>query len=123
MNKEDAMKVTEDLLKLRNMNPDDSAEIVKTYHSTILQKLSEGLKVIEEITKLSPATLPVTQTAFIIAERDFMDDIDLLGNNGKPKIMGIFGSNKNITKLIEQIWDSCPQPFEEICEKKGYYKK
>lgn len=123
MNKEDAMKFTEDLLKLRNMNPDDSAEIVNTYHSTILQKLSEGLKVIEEITKLSPATLPVTQTAFIIAERDFMDDIDLLGNNGKPKIMGIFGSNKNITKLIEQIWDSCPQPFEEICEKKGYYKK
>lgn len=123
MNKEDAMKVTEDLLKLRNMNPDDSAEIVKTYHSTILQKLSEGLKVIEEITKLSPATLPVTQTAFIIAERDFMDDIDLPGNNGAPKIMAIFGSNKNITKLIEQIWDKCPQAFEEICEKKGYYKK
>lgn len=123
MNKEDAMKVTEDLLKLGNMNPDDSAEIVKTYHSTILQKLSEGLKVIEEITKLSPATLPVTQTAFIIAERDFMDDKDLLGNDGKPKIMGICGSHKNITKLIEQIWDSCPQPFEEICEKKGYYKK
>ena len=123
MNKEDAMKVAEDLLKLRNMNPDDSAEIVKTYHSTILQKLSEGLKVIEEITKLSPATLPVTQTAFIIAERDFMDDKDLLGNGGKPKIMGICGSPKNITKLIEQIWDSCPQPFEEICEKKGYYKK
>lgn len=123
MNKEDAMKVTEDLLKLGNMNPDDSAEIVKTYHSTILQKLSEGLKVIEEITKLSPATLSLTQTAFIIAERDFMDDKDLLGNDGKPKIMGICGSHKNITKLIEQIWDSCPQPFEEICEKKGYYKK
>lgn len=123
MNKEDAMKVIEDLLKLRNMNPDDSAEIVKTYHSTILQKLSEGLKVIEEITKLSPATLPLTQTAFIIAERDFMDDKDLLGNDGKPKILGICGSHKNITKLIEQIWDSCPQPFEEICEKKGYYKK
>ena len=101
MNKEEAMKVFEDLLKLGNMNPDDSAEIVKTYHSTILQKLSEVLKVIEEITKLSPATLPVTQTAFIIAERDFMDDADLLGNGGKPKIMGICGSNKNITKHIE----------------------
>lgn len=123
MNKEDAMKVTEDLLNLRNMEAEDSAEIVGTYHSTILQKLSEGLKVIEEITKLSPATLPLTQTAFIIAERDFMDDEDLLGNDGKPKIMGICGSHKNITKLIEQIWDRCPQPFEEICEKKGYYKK
>ena len=123
MNKEDAMKVVEDLQKLKNMNADDSAEIVKTYHSTILQKLSEVLKVIEEITKLSPATLSLTQTAFIIAERDFIDDKDLLGNDGKPKIMGICGSHKNITKLIEQIWDSCPQPFEEICEKKGYYKK
>lgn len=123
MNKEDAMKVTEDLLKLRNMDAEDSAEIVRTYHSTILQKLSEGLKVIEEITKLSPATLPLTQTAFIIAERDFMDDKDLLGNDGKPKIMGICGSHENITKLIEQIWDKCPQVFEEICEKKGYYKK
>ena len=123
MNKEEAMKVAEDLLRLKNMDSDDSAEIVKTYHSTILQKLSETLKVIEEITKLSPATLPVTQTAFIIAERDFMDDIDLLGNNGAPRIMGIFGSKKNITKLIEQIWDKCPQAFEEICEKKGYFKK
>lgn len=123
MNKEDAMEVTEDLMKLKNMDAEDSAEIVRTYHSTILQKLSEDLKVIEEITKLSPATLPVTQTAFIIAERDFMDDIDLLGNNGAPKIMALFGSNKNITKLIEQIWDKCPQAFEEICEKKGYYKK
>ena len=123
MNKEDAMEVTEDLLKLRNMEEEDSAEIVKTYHSTILQKLSECVKVIKEITKLSPATLPVTQTAFIIAERDFMDDIDLLGNNGAPKIMAIFGSPKNVTKLIEQIWDKCPQAFEKVCEKKGYYKK
>lgn len=123
MNKEDAEKIKEDIERLRSMSPEDAEEFVKTYHSTILQKLSEGLKVIEEITKLSPATLSLTQTAFIIAERDFIDDKDLLGNDGKPKIMGICGSHKNITKLIEQIWDSCPQPFEEICEKKGYYKK
>lgn len=123
MNKEDAMKCVEDIQRLRNMDVGDTAEIVSTYHSTVLQKLREGVQVIEEITKLSPATLPLTQTAFIIAERDFIDDKDLLGNNGEPKIMAIYGSHKNVAKLIEQIWDKCPQAFEEICEKKGYFKK
>lgn len=120
MNEEDAMKVVEDLQRLKNMNTDDSAEIVKTYHTTITQEITECIKSIEAIMKLSPATVLVTETSFIIAERDFISDVE---GNEKPLIMGIVGLQKNVAKLIEQIWDKCPEAFEKVCEKKGYFKK
>jgi hypothetical protein len=78
MNKEDAEKVKEDLERLRSMSPEDAMEIVKTYHTTFIKKISENIDSIKQIQTLCPSMIPVTETAMIVAERDFLDDRDTL---------------------------------------------
>lgn len=121
MNKEDAMKVAEDLERLRSMSPEDAMDIVKTYHTTFLRKLSENIDSLKQIQTLCPSMIPVTETAMIVAERDFLDDKEKRGDKGL-KLCAVTGSQKNIEKLIEKIWDIIPEVFESVCKEKGYIK-
>lgn len=121
MNKEDAEKVKEDLERLRSMSPEDAEEIVKTYHMTFIKKLSENIDSLKQIQTLCPAMIPVTNTAMIVAERDFLDDKEKWGDKGL-KFCAITGSSENIKKLIEKIWDMIPDVFESVCKAKGYVK-
>ena len=67
--------------------------------------------------------IPVTETAVIVAERDFLDDkVSQLKDKGL-KLCAITGSKKNIEKLIEKIWDVIPDSFESLCKAKGYIKE
>jgi hypothetical protein len=121
MNKEDAEKIIEDLERLRSISPEDAMEIVKTYHTTFLKKVAENLHSLEQIQKLCPSMIPVTETAVIVAERDFLDDKEKWGDKGL-KLCAVTGSQKNVEKLIEMIWDVIPEAFESVCKAKGYVK-
>jgi hypothetical protein len=122
MNKEDAEKVKEDLERLRSMSPEDAMEIVKTYHTTFIKKISENIDSIKQIQTLCPSMIPVTETAMIVAERDFLDDRDTLLKDEGLKLCAIIGSPENVKKLIKQIWDIIPDVFESVCKEKGYIK-
>lgn len=121
MNKEDAEKIEEDLEILKNMSPEDAMEIVKTYHTTFIKKISENIDSLRLIQKLCPSMIPLTETAVIVAERDFLDDKEKWGDKGL-KLCAITGSQKNVEKLIEMIWDVIPEVFESVCKAKGYVK-
>lgn len=120
MNKEDAEKIKEDLERLKSMSPEDAMEIVKTYHTTFVKKLCENIESLKQIQTLCPSMIPVTETAMIVAERDFLDD-KVLQQEGL-KLCAITGSPKNVKKLIEKIWDMIPEVFESVCKEKGYIK-
>ena len=122
MNKEDAEKIKEDLERLRSMSPEDAKEIVATYHTTFVEKLCENLNSLKQIQALCPAMIPVTETAMIVAERDFLDDRVLQQKDEGLKLCAITGSPKNVKKLIEKIWDMIPDVFESVCKEKGYIK-
>jgi hypothetical protein len=122
MNKEDAEKVKEDLERLRSMSPEDAMEIVKTYHTTFIKKISENIGSIQQIQTLCPSMIPVTGTAMIVAERDFLDDKVLQQEDEGLKLCAITGSPENVKKLIEKIWDIIPDVFESVCQEKGYIK-
>lgn len=122
MNKEDAEKIKEDLERLKSMSPEDAMEIVKTYHTTFIKKISENLDSIKQIQTLCPSMIPVTETAMIVAERDFLDDKVLQQKDEGLKLCAITGSQKNMKKLIEKIWDIIPEVFESVCKEKGYIK-
>ena len=121
MNKEDAEKIKEDIERLRSMSPEDAMEIVKTYHTTFVKKLSENIDSLKQIQTLCPSMIPVTETAMIVAERDFLENALQLKGEGL-KLCAITGSQKNIKKLIEKIWDIIPEVFESVCKEKGYIK-
>lgn len=120
--KEDAEKIKEDLERLRSMSPEDAREIVKIYYTTFIKKLAENLDTLKQIQKLCPSMFPVTETAVIVAERDFLDDKVLQSKDEQLKLCAISGSQKNIKKLIEKIWDIIPDVFENVCKAKGYVK-
>jgi hypothetical protein len=122
MNKEDAEKVKEDLERLRSMRPEDAVEIVKTYHTTFIKKISENIDSIKQIQTLCPSMIPVTGTAMIVAERDFLDDKVLQLKDEGLKLCAITGSPENVKKLIKKIWDIIPDVFESVCKEKGYIK-
>lgn len=122
MNKEDVEKIKEDLERLRSMSPEDAMEIVKTYHTTFIKKISENIESIRQIQTLCPSMIPVTETAMIVAERDFLDDRDPLLKDKGLKLCAITGSPENVKKLIEQIWYMIPDVFESVCKEKGYVK-
>lgn len=122
MNKEDAEKVKEDLERLRSMSPEDASDIVKTYHKTFLDKLSENIDSLRQIQTLCPAMIPVTETAMIVAERDFLDDKVLQLKDEGLKLCVMTGSPENVKKLIEKIWDMIPDVFESVCKEKDYVK-
>lgn len=122
MNKEDAEKIKEDLERLRSMSLEDADEIVATYHKTFLNKLSDNIGSLKQIQTLCPAMIPVTETAMIVAERDFLDDRDTRLKDKGLKLCAITGSTENIKKLIEKIWDMIPDTFESVCKEKGYIK-
>jgi hypothetical protein len=66
--------------------------------------------------------IPVTETAMIVAERDFLDDRVLQSKDEGLKLCAITGSPENVKKLIKQIWDIIPDVFESVCKEKGYIK-
>lgn len=122
MNKEDVEKVKEDLERLKSMSPEDAMEIVKTYHTTFIKKMSENIDSLKQIQTLCPSMIPVTKTAMIVAERDFLDDrVTQLKDEGL-KLCAITGSPENVEKLIKKIWDIIPDVFESVCKAKGYIK-
>lgn len=122
MNKEDAEKIKEDLERLMSMSSEDAMEIIKTYHTTFIKKISENLDSIKQIQTLCPSMIPVTETAMIVAERDFLDDrVTQLKDEGL-KLCAIVGSPENMEKLIKKIWDIIPDVFESVCKAKGYIK-
>ena len=122
MNKETAEKIKEDLERLRSMSPEDASDIVMTYHKTFLNKLSESIDSLKQIQTLCPSMLPVTKTAMIVAERDFLDDRDTQLKYKGLKLCAITGSPEDIKKLIEKIWDINPDVCESVCKEKGYIK-
>lgn len=122
MNKEDTEKIKEDLKQLKSMSPEDAIEIVKTYHTTFIKKISENIDSIKQIHTLCPSMIPVTETAMIVAERDFLDDKVLQQEDEGLKLCAITGSPENMEKLIEKIWDIIPDVFESVCKDKGYIK-
>jgi hypothetical protein len=121
-NKEDAEKIKEDLERLRSMSLEDAVEIVKTYHTTFIKKISENIDSIKQIQTLCPSMIPVTGTAMIVAERDFLDDKVLQLKDEGLKLYAITGSPENVKKLIKKIWDIIPDVFESVCKEKGYIK-
>ena len=122
MNKEDVEKVKEDLERLKSMSPEDAMEIVKTYHTTFIKKMSENIDSLKQIQTPCPSMIPVTKTAMIVAERDFLDDrVTQLKDEGL-KLCAITGSPENVEKLIKKIWDIIPDVFESVCKAKGYIK-
>lgn len=123
MNKEDAEKIKEDLERLTSMSPEDAMEIIKTYHTTFIKKISENIDSIEQIQTLCPSMIPVTETAMIVAERDFLDDGVTQLKDGGLKLCVIAGSPENMEKLIEKIWDMISEVFESVCKAKGYIKE
>jgi hypothetical protein len=122
MNKEDAEKIKEDLERLKSMRPEDAEEIIKTYHTTFIKKISENIGSLKQIQTLCPSMIPVTETAMIVAERDFLDDKVLQLKDEGLKLCSVTGSSKNLKKLIEKIWDIIPDVFESVCKEKGYIK-
>lgn len=120
MDKEETEKIEEDLERLKSMSPEDAMEIVNTYHTTFIKKVSENIDSLKQIQTLCPSMIQVTKTAMIVAERDFMDE-KIMGDEGL-KLCAITGSQKNIEKLIEKIWDVIPEVFESVCKEKGYIK-
>lgn len=122
MNKEEVEKIKEDLERLKNMSPEDALEIIKTYHTTFVKKLCENIESLKQFQTLCPSMIPVTETAVIVAERDFLDDKVSQFKDGDLKLCAITGSPKNIKKLIEKIWDIIPDVFESVCKEKGYIK-
>jgi hypothetical protein len=88
---------------------------------TFLKKISENIDSIKQIQTLCPSMIPVTETAVIVAERDFLDDKEKWGDKGL-KLCAVTGSQKNVEKLIEKIWDAIPEIFESVCKAKGYVK-
>lgn len=123
MNKEDSEKVKEDLERLRSMSPEDAMEIVKTYHTIFIKEISESIDSLKQIQTLCPSMIPVTETAMIVAERDFLDDKVTLSKDEGLKLCAITGSPENVKKLIEKIWDMIPDVFESVCKAKGYIKE
>lgn len=122
MNKEDVEKVKEDLERLRSMSSEDAMEIVKTYHMTFIKKILENIDSIKQIQTFCPSMIPLTETAMIVAERDFLDDGDTLLKDEGLKLCAITGSSEDVKKLIKQIWDIIPDVFESVCKEKGYIK-
>jgi hypothetical protein len=122
MNKEDAEKIKEDLERLKSMRPEDAEEIIKTYHTTFIKKISENIDSLRQIQTLCPSMITVTETAMIVAERDFLDDKVLQFKDEGLKLCAITGSPENVKKLIKQIWDIIPDVFESVCKEKGYIK-
>lgn len=120
MNKEADEKIKEDLERLRSMSPEDASDIVKTYHKTFLDKLSENIDSLRQIQTLCPSMISVTETAMIVAERDFLDDRVTQSKDEGLKLCAITGSSENVKKLIEKIWDMIPDVFESVCKEKGY---
>lgn len=122
MNKEDAEKIKEDLERLSRMSPEDALEIIKTYHTTFVKKLRENIDSLKQFQTLCPSMIPVTETAVIVAERDFLDDKVSQFKDEGLKLCAITGSSEDMEKLIEKIWDIIPDVFESVCKEKGYIK-
>ena len=115
MNKEDVEKVKEDLERLKSMSPEDAMEIVKTYHTTFIKKMSENIDSLKQIQTLCPSMIPVTKTAMIVAERDFLDDRVTQMKDEGLKLCAKTGSpENNLSKRFGILF----QMFSKACAKR-----
>jgi hypothetical protein len=116
MNNEEENKVEKmlnEFKQLDKMSAEDRTEIIKGYHDMITDKLESVLHTLDDVQRLSPITIPITKTAVIIAETDFLGD-------GKLRVAGIVGHRDYVQKLVEGLWEQIPQVFEAVCKAKGY---
>ncbi len=110
-------KVQKEAEQLRGMGKDDAIEVVKSYHQMYLKAVHECVEQIQKISNLSPLTLPITDTAIIVAERDFIDK----RKNNRGQI-AICGSNGDVIDLINQLWNVTPECFEQVAKSHGFVK-
>ena len=113
LEEEKVEKMFKEYEQLGKMSADDRTEIIKGYHDMITDKLSSTLHTLEDVQRLSPLTIPITKTAVIVAETDFLGD-------GELRVAGIIGHQDNVQKLVERLWEQIPQVFEAVCKAKGY---
>lgn len=104
----------EEMESLSKMSDDDRADIVKGYHDLIGESLSKTIDQLQKVQKLSPATIPLTKTAIILAEMDFLSD-DL-------RACAFVGGQSEVLKLLGKLWETMPNEFEKVIQEKGYVK-
>lgn len=110
-------KLHKEAEQLRGMGREGAIEVVKGYHQMYLKAIHNCKEQVLKISNLSPITLPLTDTAIIIAERDFIDK-----RNNEQGTIAICGSNDDITDLINQLWNVTPDCFEEVAKSHGFIK-
>ena len=107
-------RLKEEMKSLSKMSDDDRADVVKGYHDLIGESLTKTLYQLQKVQKLSPATIPLTKTAIILAEMDFLSD-DL-------RACAIVGGLEEVVKLLGKLWETMPNEFEKVVQEKGYVK-
>ena len=106
-------KIKKEYEQLEKLSDEEKTTIVKGYHEMITDNLSKALKSIETVQRLSPITVPITKTAIIIAESDFI-------SKNKLRVAGIVGHYDSVKTLLESLWEQIPAVFEEVCKAKGF---
>lgn len=106
-------RVKKEYEQLEKLSDEEKVTIVKGYHEMITDNLSKALQSIETVQRLSPLTVPVTKTAIIIAESDFISE-------NKLRVAGIVGHHDSVKTLLENLWEQIPAVFEDVCKAKGF---
>lgn len=114
----DKEKVINEVEQLKKMDNDDAVAVVKGYHQMLEKCLYNCMNDIRRITDLSPATMRLTKTAVVIAERDFLSD----ANDDGSERLCMLGGQKELKELFKAIFKNCPDVFEELVKDAGYVK-
>ena len=111
-----ALREREQLLK---MGKDGAVEVLNGYHSQIIKLLSDCMDNVSKIVEMSPNSVALTDTNFIIAERDIFER-----KQGRDiSCLCMFGGTEGMADMFDKIFDKAPEVFEKLCEMRGYVKK
>ncbi len=113
----DNEKLVKDAEQLKEMGKDSAFEVMRGYHKMLVENIKDCIEQTGKIVGLSPATTVMTETAIIIAQRDFADR-----NNDKEGLMAIVGGKDEVSDLLDQIWKKIPDVFEKLVESHGFVK-
>ena len=110
-------RVKSEMEQLRGMDAKSATEVIRGYHGMYVKAVSECIEQVQKLSKLSPVTLPLTDTAIIVAERDFLDKA-----KDKEGLIAICGSGEDVVDLLNQLWNANPESFEEVVKSRGFVK-
>lgn len=109
-----------DVESLKNMGEDNAVEVVRGYHKMLTHRLSDCMQDVQKISNLSPAVIPLTHTAVIIAERDFTSE-----NDGKDvNALCVVGGQEEVAELLSCMLNQLndDKVFDIVAKKRGYVK-